>query len=483
MSSITSAAARGGAWFGAMNIGTQVISWVFTFYVIRLLDPQDYGLMSMAAFLTAYLQIFSELGLGSAIVQRENINDREVNSVFWFSLSIGIGMAILAFALAYPTAWLFSEPRVVRITQLIGVLFVITALTTVPYNLLSRRFEFKKVATANLVGTLVSSVFSIVLALNHYGVYTLIWTNIVLNATKMLILFAISGWRPKWHYSHREVRPYLSYGIYLALSSSSLRLFQTLDKMIIGKIFGSTQLGLYSNAMTIASMPLDKIWPVYQQVAFPLFSRLQDQKDQYIASYLGLASNILLVIGPICLGSAMVAPELIMVVLGAKWLPMAVLFQCFCVAKLFELLVAYQVALLNATGRHKEVFWFYALLVLIMPTAVLLAALYSFKAVMFPWLILYPIISIVWILRGLHVAGISIGAYAKSVFQGLSSSLIMVGVLALVRRSEFVLSVDDQLSKLIVLVAVGVVVFSASLLVFQRKLVRQAIDVLRRRNE
>jgi O-antigen/teichoic acid export membrane protein len=475
-------AAKSGIWFAAISFLTQAVSWAFTFYVIRLLDPKDYGLMTMASFLTAYLQVFAGLGLGSAIVQRETITEREVNSVFWFSLAFGVLMGLVAFMFAYPTAWLFDEPRVIPVTQLVGVLFVISALTTVPHNLLTRQFELKKVALINMVAVLVSSVASVGLALQGYGVYTLIWANIILNSLKMILLFGASGFRPKWHYSHREVRPYLGYGLYLALSGAAMRLFQMMDKLIVGKLFGATQLGLYGNAMTIASMPIDKISPVYQQVSFPLFARLQTSAHQYYESYLEIARHYLLVMSPIYLGSIVVSSELIHVVLGEKWMPMALMFQAFCVVKLFEVLTSYQSVLFNATGRHRSVFWFNLVLVVLIPAGIYIAARHSFEATIWPWITLYPLACLIWLLWGLHKAELSVLAYLRAIFDGTKAALLMFAVLWIAKHTIVDSLVSNDWERLVVLIVIGAVIFVAFLMLFQRTLVDQAMRTLRWRS-
>lgn len=471
-------AAKSGLWFAAISVVSQALSWVFTFYVIRLLDPRDYGLMTMAAFLTAYLQMFSGLGLGSAIVQRETISDGELDSVFWFSLLVGVLMAGVAFGLAYPTALLFNEARVVPVTQLVGLLFVISALSIVPMNLLTREFELRKIAIINLIASLLSSILSVVLALRHYGVFTLIWTNIALNGIKTVLFFIASSWRPRLHYSHRELRPYLSYGIYLALSSASLRLFQSLDKLVIGRIFGPVQLGLYGNAMTIANMPIEKIWPIYQQVSFPLFSRLQVQMEDCYETYLGIARHYLLVMSPIYLGCAVVAPELVKVVLGEKWLSMVPLLQIFCIVKIFEVLTAYHAVLLNAIGRHRNVFWFYAVLVVVVPLGVFAAAMHSFSSIVIPWIVLYPLICCVWLVWGLGSAKLSVRAYGRAVWDGILASIGMFAVLVLIRLFGTFASIESDLLRLSAFITAGALCFGAILLSFQRHLLAQAIRTL-----
>jgi O-antigen/teichoic acid export membrane protein len=476
-------AAQSGRSYAALTLISQGLSWAFTFFVIRLLQPRDYGLMTMAAFLTAYLQMFSGLGLGSAIVQRESINDDELQSVFWFSLAVGVAMALLAFGLAQPTAWLFDEPRVVPVTQLIGALFVISAVATVPTNLLTRQFELRKVALINVVAVVVSSSVSVVMALRGYGVFTLIWANIILNAVKAVLLFAVCDWRPRLHYSHRDLRPYLRYGIYVALSSAASRLFQSLDKFVIGKLFGAQQLGLYGNAMTIAAMPIDKISPLFQQVSFPLFARLQTDAAATYRSYLDIGRHYLLTVSPIYLGALAIAPDLIEVVFGARWVPMTTLFQVFCVAKLFEVLTSYQSVLLNAVGKHRSVFWFSTVLLVVIPLALLFAALHSFEAVAIPWLALYPLICIAWLWISLRDAQLARGPYLAALFDGTKGAFAMFVVAFGTRAALLEIPQVSPLARLLLVVAVGGVAFSAFLLVFQRDLVQQAIRTMFPRGE
>jgi len=471
-------AASSGRSFAALTVVSQGLSWAFTFFVIRLLHPADYGLMTMAAFLTAYLQMFSGLGLGAAIVQREAVTDGELQSVFWFSMAVGAGMALVAVALAHPTAWLFDEPRVVPVTQLIGALFVISALATVPTNLLTRNFDLRTIGVINIIAVIISSTASVVMALHGYGVFTLIWANIILNACKALLLFFASSWRPRFHYSHAELRPYLKYGIYVALSGAASRLFQSMDKLVIGKLFGAQQLGLYGNAMTIASMPIDKISPLFQQVTFPLFSRLQGDMQASYRSYLDIGRHYLLAVTPIYLGALAVAPDLIEVVLGARWAPMTFLFEVFCVVKLLEVLTSYQGVLLNAVGRHRNVFWFSAVLVVIIPLALLVAARHSFAAVALPWIIIYPLSCIGWLTWTLRGSQLSIADYLRTVFEGSKSALAMFVTVLVARAALIEVPAMGQLARLVLLAGIGALSFGAFLWLYQRQLVVQALRTM-----
>jgi teichuronic acid exporter len=476
--SVHAKAAASGRAFAALSLVSQGLSWAFTFFVIRLLQPSDYGLMTMAAFLTAYLQMFSGLGLGAAIVQREHTTDGEMQSVFWFSLAVGVFMACVALALAQPTAWLFNEPRVVPVTELVALLFVISALGTVPSNLLTRAFELRKVAIINVIAVIVSSSISVWMALHGYGVFTLIWANIILNTIKTGLLFGAARWQPKWHFSRAELQPYLRYGIYVALSGAAGRLFQSIDKFVIGKLFGAQQLGLYGNAMTLAAMPVDKISPLFQQVGFPLFARLQAEPMASYRAYLDIGRHYLLTVTPIYLGAIAIAPDLIEVGLGARWASMTTLFQVFCVAKIFEVLTSYHSVLLNAVGKHRSVFQFSVALCVVVPLALFVAAQHSFDAVALPWLVLYPLVCIGWLGISLRNAGLSQSDYWLAVFEGSKAAGVMLLIVAAARMLLVQNTSIGQVSRLIILVAIGALAFATILILFQRDLLKQAIRTL-----
>jgi O-antigen/teichoic acid export membrane protein len=471
-------AARGGAWFAATSFIGQGISWVFTFYVIRILNPDDFGLMSMASLFTAYLQMFSELGIGAAIIQRSDINQQSLSSVFWLTLAVGTTMGLATFGLAYPTAWTFSNLELIPVTQFISVLFLITALGTVPYHLLARQFEFKKIGIINIVATVVSSTISVYLALNGYGVYTLIWTTIALNGTKTLLYFIFSQWRPSVHFSFAEVKPFLSYGIIMALSSTSQRMFETLDRLVIGRFFGAHQLGSYANAMTISNMPLDKIWPVFNQILFPLLSRLRDDKKECIEVYLGTLTNYLLIVTPIYLGSSIVADDLVLVILGEKWLALAPLFKIFCFVKLLHVLTAYHMVLEYTSGRQRSAMWLNFVAAVLIPGSMWFGAQHSFDTSIAAWYTVYPLLCLSWLVWSVRKHGMALISYGTAIFKGSIAAVTMFGVLLAITQLEQYALLPAGLYRLLLTIGAGGLIFIVFIGLFQRAQIKGAIQAL-----
>ena len=323
--------AKNGLWFAGSRFATQLATWFFTLYIARLLSPEDYGLMAMAAFLTAYLEEFSELGLGSAIIQREKLSPEELSGVFSFSLLVGGGLAVSSFFLAYPTAWVFNEPRIIPVTRLISLLFLIGALGIVPYNLLMREGRFKTIGGINFISSLSSSCAMVLMAMNGFGVFTLIGGTLILRSVKTLLVILAAKWRPRTLFRFSGAKPFLTFGIHIALSSSLFRLFQTMDKFVVGKMFTPQLLGYYSFAMELAGVPTEKIVSAIQQVSFPVLSRFQGDKEKMQELYLKIIKYIALIVTPLFVGGIFLADRIIPALLGPKWSALIPLFRLFCI--------------------------------------------------------------------------------------------------------------------------------------------------------
>ena len=409
--SVVRQAARSGILFAVFKGVTQILSWTVTIIVARLLSPADYGLMAIANVLTGYVEVFSELGMGAAIVQRQQISDREFSSNFWFSLLVGTSFAGLAYALAYPTAWLFNEPRVIPVTQFISIFFVIGALMTVPFNILMRDLRFMEIGIVQLVSVALSSGVMLAMAYAGYGVWTLVIGPLVARSTTVILVFAISKWRPHWHYRWDEVRGFLRFGLNVAGARSLFFVFQKADVFLVGTMLGTQAVGFYSFAMNLASMPTDKVASVVNQMAFPLFSRFQTQPGQLRDLYSKSAKFLAIVVAPLYLAGAVWGDDLIRAILGEHWAPIIWLFRAFCVAQLATCLMMLNSPLHMALGRAHWPSYFYAVCVPIMSAAIFLSARHGLEMVAIPWLTVFPLLCLGWTIVTLRSVNLDVGSY------------------------------------------------------------------------
>jgi O-antigen/teichoic acid export membrane protein len=473
--SLEARAVRSGAWFAALNTCSQVLSWAFTVYIAKLLTPGDYGLMTMGAFLTAYMEVFAEMGLGTAIVHRLETTQEELSSVFWLAVSVGVMLSLVCLGLAYPTAWIFNDRRTLPVTCLIAPLFVVGSAMTVPLNILRRNLEFRKIGVANIVSALVANIAMVFMGLAHFGVFALISGVIVMRATKVALMFYLSRWKPAFHFSFRETRPFLAFGVNIAGSSSLVRVFESLDKFVVGRFFGATFLGYYGFALSLASMPVEKVYPIVQQVLFPLLSRYQHNETRCADLFLKSMRYYGLLVVPVLVAGVVFPREAILGLLGSKWEPTIPFFRVFCLAKLFESMSEFTNLLHLARGRSNRLLWFSVVKVSLMPSALLVAAHYGPSALTIPWLYGYTSLCAAWIAYGIRVNGVPIRQFMRSFASPLVGAFGIALATLAVRFALDVLGIHTgrPSEDLVEVVVIGATVCVAFVLTFERRSVSQ----------
>lgn len=470
-SSVLRRAAKGGVWFASFRLATQTFSWLATIAIARMLVPEDYGLMAIASLLTGYVEIFSELGLGAAIIQRQAITQRELSSNFWFSVLLGVGFAVVSFGLAYPTAWIFNEPRVIPITQLISVLFVVGALMIVPFNILMRELRFKAIGAIQLLAVAIASSSMLWMAARGFGVWTLINGTIIQRSSTVLLAFVASRFRPDLCFQFSDVRPLLRFGVNVAGARSLFYIFQKSDKFIVGKVLGVQALGFYSFAMQLASIPTDKIVSIVNQVSYPVMSRFQRDLQRTREIYLRVTRYTSLVVSPLFLAGAVFGEELILALLGPKWVGSIFLFRVFCLSQLVVSLTAINNAVHSSFGRPQWVVYFHLVSLLLMAPSLFVVVQYGVNALWIPWLIIYPSLCIGFSVLTLRKLDIPVGEYLKHVLPPLIASAVMIaGIKSMMPLVNAISKIGPNLTYIIVQeVVIGVMIYLAYLIAFERK--------------
>jgi O-antigen/teichoic acid export membrane protein len=463
--------ARSGLWFGGFKLAIQAFSWIITIVVARILVPEDYGLMALATIVIGYVEFFSELGLGSAIVQRTTVTRLELSSNFWFSVALGAGISVVGFVLAYATAWIFDEPRVVPITQLMATLFLLGGMMIVPFNLLVRECRFKEIGALQLIAALISSGSTLLMALAGYGVWALVWGTVILRSVTVCLVFHATKWSPDFHFSFREVRSYLRFGLNIAGTNFLYYSLRTVDKWIVGRMLGVESLGYYTLAMELAAIPSDKVVTIIKQVAFPVFSRLEGHTAEPGNLYLVLAKYISLMIWPVLLGGAFFGEEIILFVLGEKWALLIFPFKMFCLLHLVVALTAMNVVINNAQDRPLWGVYLNLWHLLLMPPAIFVAARYGLEAVAISWIVVSPMLNLLFTWATLKKIKIHFQEFVATVLPSAAASVFMIVAIFIVQHLLRVSSWLNLNLRWIFFqeLFTGVIIYSIYLYVFEKR--------------
>jgi teichuronic acid exporter len=432
-------ALQGGMWLAGFTTVSQAISWIATIGIANLLSPEDYGLMTMASFLTAYIEYLSEMGIGASVIQKNDINKRELSSLFWLSLFSGVMFSFVALCVVYPTAMIFHDKRIIPITALIAPIFLVGSISSIPNALLRRDLQFKYIGLSNMAAAVVSCLCQIYFASKGFGVFSLIWGTIILRTTKTIFICFTAKWVPLFHFSFAEVKPFLRFGINMAGGAFFTKVFETLDSFVVGNRFNAMLLGNYNFSASLASMPTDKIWPVFQQTLFPLLSRLQHDSKDRNKTLLNTMEYCAYMTFPLYLAGSFLAHDLVLGLLGEKWLPIVPFFRVFCAVKLIELLTNFCNLLFASSGKAKETLMYSILRAVIMPISVLGASLFGYKFIIVPWAIIYPILCISWLLYTLSYFEIKATDFFKTLYKPFLTSGVFIASCFLVKTPLYLI--------------------------------------------
>ncbi|MFT7774324.1 lipopolysaccharide biosynthesis protein [Roseateles sp.] len=325
--SLRNQALSGFRWTAGARLTSQLITWSITLIVIRILSPADYGLLAMATVFVSLLNMFSELGLGAAIVQKPELDDTLVRRVFAVVLSVHFLLAALLILAAPLIGRFYEDARVVPVVQALSLQFVLAAFAVVPNSLLQRQMEFKFRSLLDLGAAVFTGVVTLFLAFRGLGVWALVVGSLLGQLCRTVGLNLVSPYFKRPNFALDGMWPLLKFGGSLTLAQVLGMLFLQADILICAKIIGTEFLGFYTIAMHLASLPNQRISALVNQVAFPAFSSMQSDPGR-VAENMLLGARILgFVTMPILWGLSGLSSEIISVILGEKWMPALLTLQ------------------------------------------------------------------------------------------------------------------------------------------------------------
>lgn len=454
-------AISGVKWNG-ISIGVVTILQFITLAILaRLLSPSDFGLMGMIMVVIGFAQAFADMGLSNAIIQRQDVPESHLSSFFWINVSIGT-LLFVCILLIRPLAVIYFKQSILSNYLIFAAfIFLITPVGQIFRTLLRKELKFKTLSKIEIGGTVVYSVSTVSLALAKFGVLSLIFGQLIRSLFTVGILFFVFRkiWLPRFHFSIKETKSYLSFGAFQMGERAVNYLTANIDYIIIGRFLGASPLGFYTLAYRIMTIPLAKINPVITRVAFPAFSKIQDDNSRMRRGYCKVINYISMLSFPMLAGMLIVAPEFVRLVYGAKWEPTVIVLQIFCLVGIFKSLGNPIGSVLLAKGRADIGFYWNVFAVIMISLAVIVGVNWGIVGVAVAILILQvPFFFIIQPIVN-RLIELKFSQYFKSVKLPLIYSGIMfVGIIL----SKMILANINTLPLFITTVAVGVIIYTVS---------------------
>lgn len=348
--------ARGGAVTFASQGFKFFLSIGATMVLGRLLRPTDYGLIGMVVVVTGFVSMFKDLGLSAATVQSEEITSVQVSTLFWMNVALSVGVGLLSIALAPAVAWFYGEPRLTPITMMYAFGFLFGGLTVQHEALLHRQMRFAAQAACEIVALLVTIAVTITLAWRGVGYWALVGGHLTTSFIYMVGIWAVCRWRPGRPARASGVRPLLRFGGNLTGFGVVNFFARNLDNMVIGRVWGSQQLGLYTKAYQLLTLPIDQINSPITTVAVPALSRLNDSPERYRRAYLRMIEKIAVLTMPGIALLIATADWVVLVILGPQWTEAGHIFAALGVAALIQPIANTTGWLFISQGRTHDMF-------------------------------------------------------------------------------------------------------------------------------
>jgi O-antigen/teichoic acid export membrane protein len=448
---------RSGVWVGISSLSQNVLQTVRSVILARLLTPEIFGLMGICLVLTRGLDLFTETGIGPALIHRQDNVDVAKNTAFTLQIVRGFLLAVLTVLLAPFAAAYYNEPRLREITYWLAAVFVINGLSNIDVIVLQKKLDFRRITALDLTVAALSTTLVVGLAVVLRSVWALVIGQIVTSVLRVGLSYLIVPTRPSPRFDKETARELFRYGRYITGLTIVLFITSEIDNLAVGKILGLEQLGIYTLAYSLANLPATHISKVASSVVFPAYSSLQNDLAKLRIGYLTmvrLAGGIAI---PAAVGLAVLAPEIVRVVYGPKWLPMV---DALRILTLFGAARAVGVlggSVYNAVGRPSVSFYMSTIklaviLVLIYPAAKQFGLVGAALAVAIPQVVGDAI--------GLFIVqsqiGLPVGQIALALFKIVAASAVM-GAVVVAGRS--VLG-PVGLPQLLMLVSVGIATYA-----------------------
>lgn len=476
-SNLTKSTAFGVIWTGVSQVLSQGFQFIVIIILARLLYPQDFGVVGMASIFTGFISRFNELGLSAAIIQRKKINDSHLSTSFWTSLATGIILCFLTILVSPYVADYFQEPLVQPILTVSSFNFIIGAFTVIPRTLFTKSLDFKKLAIVEICATIISGIISILLALNNFGAWSLVFGVLSLNLISVLLFWRINTWRPSIEFSFQHFKELFGFGSRVMGSGILNYIDSNVDYLVVGKFIGASALGYYTLAYNLITFPLYKISTIITRVTFPAFSRIQDDNHTLRTGYLKVVRYISVVTFPMLAGMFVIAPEFILVVYGSKWVPMILTLQILCLAGALKSVGTTVGTILLSKGRADIQFKWNILTVIVLTIAVLFGVRYGIEGV--AAMVTISALMLFFIIQGITNKLIYLGMYDyfKAIFPAITGSISLIIAVSIYKKIMIVYGLSNS-EMLISSIILGIMVYVMFMWIFFKNLITEIKSII-----
>lgn len=347
-------------WNSISVVATKSTDFLVMLLLARLLVPEAYGIVGMAMLVVGILEVISDMGLYNALIQKkeDELTEARYSSSFWFLLIVSI-VLVLCFVLfiSQAGAAFYKEPRLIPILNALSIYLFFGISSIIPRVILTKKLDFKSLVTFTFLGTVISSLAAVVMALLGFGVWSLVTKYIAGSGVILVSYWVKVGWRPSFIFRKDLLVDMAGYSTFTQLNNILYFLRKNLDYLIIGKLVSPHLLGIYTLAYMLSLTLKSQLYSIFNKVFFPVYSRLQDEPEMIKVYYLQIMRMTAIVTFPVSILFIGLAEEIILFFFGSKWLEAAAPLRILSVAAMIFAISGTPAEVLKGIGKPAVSFY------------------------------------------------------------------------------------------------------------------------------
>lgn len=348
--SLKEQAVKGVMWTFAQQFSVQIINFVVQIILARLLMPEMFGLIAMLAVFIAIGQTLMDSGMTSSLIRTKNPDQLDYSTVFITNMAISVFVYLIIFISSPYIAQFYNQEVLAAILKVYALTFVIRSFVAVHIAKLTKEMDFKTQMKLQVPSTIVGAAVGIIMAYNGYGVWSLVWLNLVQTSLFTIQTWLFIKWRPSLIFNKRRLKYHFNFGYKLTLASLLDTVYQNIYTVVIGKAFSPALVGYFNQAETMRKFPVSQLSKVMGKVTYPLFSNIKGDESLKKA-YRATMKLVFFAVVPLMMALIVGGKELFIVLFGEKWLPAVPYFQILAIISITSPLSSYNLNILKVKGR------------------------------------------------------------------------------------------------------------------------------------
>lgn len=476
---LTTKTVQGVGWSGTSQIVRLLLQLGITALLARLLTPNDFGLLAMVVVFTNFVMIFRDFGLTAALIQRKEIIEEHLSSCFWINILVGFLLTLVFVVLAPLISHFYSEVRLNRIIMILASTFFISSFGIVQESLFTKEMNFKSLAIVEILATAISGTTAIVLAFSGFGVWSLVWQQIISSFVMVFLLWIFSDWKPKFMFRWYRVRELLGFGLNLTGFNFVNYFNRNLDNLLIGRFLGSAPLGFYNLAYQLLLFPLSNISSIIGRVMFPSLSMIQDDKNNVCYAYIKATRYIAVITFPLMMGLFVVAPQFIRVIFGPQWERSVFLVQIFALVGLEQSIGTTIGWIYQSQGRTDIFFRWGLFCVAIVAIAFIIGLRWNVEGIAIAYALVNFLLTYTSFVIPFRFINLKFSYFIKKFYTIFLATIGMGGIVFILRYFMEIILGKNDLVILIATVITGVISYAGLLFLLDKNLYKEVLQLFK----